>query len=195
MRRLGRKREGRAIALNRSTLETGPEVASASGMHLPAIKKRGRGPGTPFPPTLLFVLGLLFAWWLHASIPFQIVAAASFGPWVVAIGAAALAVGTAVFWWGMSTFARARTGILLQRPASRLVTYGPYRWSRNPMYVGFVAMYLGLALLMNSVWPITLLPAVIVALELIVITREERYLRTIFGSLYDEYCRRVNRWI
>ena len=48
---------------------------------------------------------------------------------------------------------------------------------------------------MNSVWPIALLPAVIVSLELIVITREERYLRTIFGALYDEYCRRVNRWI
>lgn len=195
MRRLGRKREEWAIALNRSTAGAGPEVASASAMHLPAIKKRGRGPGTPFPPTLLFVLGLLFAWWLHATIPFEIIAASSFGPWVVAAGAAALAVGTVLFWWGMSTFARARTGILLQRPASQLVTYGPYRWSRNPMYVGFVAMYVGLALLMNSVWPIALLPAVIVSLELMVITREERYLRTVFGSAYEDYCRRVNRWI
>ena len=183
------------MALNRSTSGTGLEVASASDMHFPITKKRTRGPGTPFPPTLLFVLGLLFAWWLHASIPFEIIAAPSFGPWVLAVGAVALAAGAAVFWWGMSTFARARTGILLQRPASRLVTYGPYRWSRNPMYVGFVAMYLGLAILMNSVWPIALLPAVIVSLELIVITREERYLRTIFGALYDEYCRRVNRWI
>jgi protein-S-isoprenylcysteine O-methyltransferase Ste14 len=195
MRRLGRRREGRAIALNRSTSGTGLEVASASDMHFPTTRKRARGPGTPFPPTLLFVLGLLFAWWLHATIPFEIVAEPSFGLWGLAVGAVALAIGSAVFGWGMSTFARARTGILLQRPASRLVTYGPYRWSRNPMYVGFVAMYVGFALMMNSVWPIALLPGVIVALELIVITREERYLRTIFGPVYEDYCRRVNRWM
>jgi protein-S-isoprenylcysteine O-methyltransferase Ste14 len=163
-------------------------------MHLSSNKKWG-GPGTPFPPTLLFVLGLLFAWWLHATIPFEIVAEPSFGLWALTIGTVALVVGAAVFWWGMSTFARARTGILLQRPASRLVTYGPYRWSRNPMYVGFVAMYLGFALMMNSVWPIALLPGVIVALELIVITREERYLRTVFGDVYEDYCRKVNRWM
>ena len=163
-------------------------------MHFLSGKKWG-GPGTPFPPTLLFVLGLLFAWWLHATIPFEIVGEQSFGLWALAIGTVALVVGAAVFWWGMSTFARARTGILLQRPASRLVTYGPYRWSRNPMYVGFVAMYLGFALMMNSVWPIALLPGVIVALELIVITREERYLRTVFGAVYEDYCRRVNRWM
>ena len=54
----------------------------------------------------------------------------------------------------MATFARAQTGIMLQSPASQLVIIGPYRWSRNPMYVGFVAMYLGFALLMNSVWPL-----------------------------------------
>jgi protein-S-isoprenylcysteine O-methyltransferase Ste14 len=195
MRRLGRKREGRGIAPDRSRMGAGLEVASASGMPLLTGTKRERGPGTPFPPTLLFVLGLLFAWWLHATIPFEIVAEPSFGLWVLAVGAVALAIGTGVFWWGMSTFARARTGILLQRPASRLVTYGPYRWSRNPMYVGFVAMFVGFALMMNSVWPIALLPSVIVALELIVITREERYLRTIFGPVYEDYCRRVNRWM
>jgi protein-S-isoprenylcysteine O-methyltransferase Ste14 len=63
------------------------------------------------------------------------------------------------------------------------------------MYVGFVAMYVGLALLMNSLWPLALLPAVVFSLELVVITREERYLRSVFGPAYEEYCRRVKRWI
>jgi len=84
---------------------------------------------------------------------------------------------------------------MLQSPASQLVILGPYRWSRNPMYVGFVAMYLGFALLMNSVWPLLLLPGVIIALEILVITREERYLRSIFGPEYEEYCRQVGRWV
>jgi protein-S-isoprenylcysteine O-methyltransferase Ste14 len=48
---------------------------------------------------------------------------------------------------------------------------------------------------MNSVWPIALLPGVVMALELMVIAREERYLRTVFGPDYEDYCRRVNRWL
>lgn len=193
MRRLGRKREGRGIARERSMVEAGLDVASPADMHV--LTDDTRGPGTPFPPTLLFVLGLLAAWWLHQALPFVIGPAPPLATWMPGAGAVILAAGTAVFWWGMSTFARARTGIMLQSPASRLVTAGPYRWTRNPMYVGFVAMYLGFALIMNSFWPLALLPAVVLALELVVIAREERYLRTVFGSEYEEYCRRVKRWI
>jgi protein-S-isoprenylcysteine O-methyltransferase Ste14 len=63
------------------------------------------------------------------------------------------------------------------------------------MYVGFVAMYLGAALLANSVWPLLLLPVVIITLESLIINREERYLRSVFGAEYEEYCRRVGRWL
>lgn len=193
MRRLGRKRERPRIAWKESLVEAGPEVASPAGM--PTLTDDAKGPGTPFPPTMLFVIGLLFAWWLHQALPFVFGPAPAFGSWLAAAGVVVLAAGAVVFWWGMATFARARTGIMLQSPASRLVTAGPYRWTRNPMYVGFVAMYVGLALLMNSLWPLALLPAVVFSLELVVITREERYLRSVFGPAYEEYCRRVKRWI
>jgi protein-S-isoprenylcysteine O-methyltransferase Ste14 len=162
---------------------------------MPTLTDDAKGPGTPFPPTMLFVIGLLFAWWLHQALPFVLGPAPELGSWLAAAGVVVLAGGAAVFWWGMATFARARTGIMLQSPASRLVTAGPYRWTRNPMYVGFVAMYVGLALLMNSLWPLALLPAVVISLEIVVITREERYLRSVFGPAYEEYCRRVKRWI
>ena len=193
MRRLGRKREGRGIALEPSMLEGGPEVASSPGMQV--LTDATRGPGTPFPPTLIFVIGLVFAWPMHEAFPFHVGTTAALMSWLTGIGAVILTAGTVVFWWGMATFARAQTGIMLQSPASQLVIMGPYRWSRNPMYVGFVAMYLGFALLMNSVWPLLLLPGVIIALEILVITREERYLRSIFGPEYEEYCRQVGRWI
>ena len=193
MRRLGRKRERPRIARKGSIPDAGPEVALSSGMR--TLTDTSQGPGTPFPPTMLFAIGLLFAWWAHQALPFVFGPAPVLGAWLSAIGVVIFAAGAAVFWWGMATFSRAQTGIMLQSPASRLVTAGPYRWSRNPMYVGFVAMYLGLALMMNSVWPLVLLPAVIIALELVVITREERYLRSVFGPAYDEYCRRVKRWI
>jgi len=112
-----------------------------------------------------------------------------------AIGVLALAVGAGIFWWGMATLARVRTGILLQQPASRLVTFGPYQWTRNPQYVGYVAAYFGLAVLTNTAWPLLLLPPVIALLVVVVIAREERYLEGVFGAEYVDYCRRVKRWL
>lgn len=192
MRHLGRRPDFRGISTNAWTGDAGPEVASGPGMRA-AVQTR-HGPGTRFPPTWLFILGLVIAWWFHQDLPFAIDADTS-GAWRLAAGLVAVGFGAGLFWWGLATFARARTGILLQRPASRLVDFGPYRWSRNPQYVGFVAIYVGLALLMNSIWPLLLLPGVVIALEIIVIAREERYLRTVFGPAYEEYCRRVNRWL
>src|SRR6185503_21332328 len=98
MRRLGRKRENRGISLEEPMLEAGPDVASRADMQV--LTDTTRGPGTPFPPTLLFVLGLLFAWWLHAAIPVGFVGGAPAGPWLTTLGAIILAVGTGVFWWG-----------------------------------------------------------------------------------------------
>ena len=111
------------------------------------------------------------------------------------IGIVALAIGAWLFWWGMATFARARTGILLQQPASRLVCSGPYRWTRNPQYVGYVVGYLGLSVLANTFWPPLLLPVVLLLLWILVISREEKYLQGVFGSEYVDYCRRVSRWL
>ena len=152
-----------------------------------------RGPGTPFPPTMLFVLGFLVALWIHNAVPLGIG-----GPDLeslrLGVGLVALIGGTAMFWWGMATFA-GRTGILLQRPARQLVTFGPYQFTRNPMYVGFVAMYFGLALVANTLWPLLLLPAIIALLVWVVISREERYMRAAFGAEYDGYCQRVRRWL
>jgi protein-S-isoprenylcysteine O-methyltransferase Ste14 len=152
-----------------------------------------QGPGTPFPPTMLFVLGFLGALWINSAVPLDIG-----GPDLeslrIGVGLLALVGGTGLFWWGMGTFA-GRTGIMLQRPARQLVTFGPYVFSRNPMYVGFVAMYFGLSLLLNTIWPLLLLPAIIGLLVWIVISREERYMRATFGQEYDSYCRRVRRWL
>jgi protein-S-isoprenylcysteine O-methyltransferase Ste14 len=76
-----------------------------------------------------------------------------------------------------------------------LVTSGPYRFSRNPMYVGLSALYLGLALLFNVAWPLALFPVVVMALFRLVIRREERYLAEAFGETYALYAQRVRRWL
>ena len=110
-------------------------------------------------------------------------------------GTLIVAAGAALFWTGLWTFMRMRTGILLQKPATRIVTTGPYRWSRNPQYVAFVAVYVGGSVLANSIWPLLLLPLVIAVLHWLVIQREEAYMYRTFRDEYRAYCQRVHRWL
>jgi protein-S-isoprenylcysteine O-methyltransferase Ste14 len=103
--------------------------------------------------------------------------------------------GLAFSGWGLLTFFRARTAIIPDRPASCVVVTGPYRFSRNPMYVGLTVLYLGLSGLTDSWWPLVFLPVVLTALWFFVIRREEKYLSAAFREEYANYCRRVRRWL
>lgn len=76
-----------------------------------------------------------------------------------------------------------------------LVLGRSYRFTRNPMYLAFVMLYVGASLLMNSTWPFLLLPMVLVVLYLTVIRREERYLAAAFGPSYEAYRTQVRRWL
>jgi len=153
-------------------------------------------PGVRFPPPLVFAAGLLIGLALDRWI-FTIPIAGGEGdraPLTI-LGWFALVAGVAFAAWGMITFRRARTAIVPFRPARTVVSSGPYRWSRNPMYVGLTALYTGLAVLLNAGWPLILLPLVLTALWFFAIRREERYLTHAFGDQYIEYQRRVRRWL
>ena len=154
-----------------------------------------RGPGVPFPPPFLYVAGFLIGlaferWVVRLQLP-----SPDARPLFVIVGWLAAALGLTFMGWGLLTFFLARTSIIPVRPASRLVVSGPYRFSRNPMYVGLAALHLGLALLLDAAWPILLLPLVLVSVYLLVIRREERYLASAFVDEYRTYCRRVRRWL
>ena len=92
-------------------------------------------------------------------------------------------------------FRKAATAISPTRPTSRLVLTGPYRYSRNPDYIGQLVLYLGIALAANTWWPIWLLPPVLAVVERGVVFREERYLEAKFGREYEDYKRSVPRWL
>jgi protein-S-isoprenylcysteine O-methyltransferase Ste14 len=115
--------------------------------------------------------------------------------WLEVMGAVLLGSGVLFAWWGALTFLRAHTAIIPHRPATQLVSHGPYRFTRNPMYLGLTVAYVGLAVLMNSAWVLILLPMVHWSLWLLVVRREERYLLAEFGEEYADYCRRVKRFI
>jgi protein-S-isoprenylcysteine O-methyltransferase Ste14 len=92
-------------------------------------------------------------------------------------------------------FQRAGTHVVPGRPATALVTTGPYHVTRNPIYLGFVLVYFGLAVILTSVWVLLLLIPVLIVLRRGVVDREEAYLEREFGEAYRKYKARVPRWL
>lgn len=92
-------------------------------------------------------------------------------------------------------FRRAGTRPEPWKPTTALVTSGPYRFTRNPMYLGFTLLYLALALWFGGYWSLLLLPPILLAMIHGVIRREEAYLSRLFGTEYDYYRQRVRRWL
>jgi len=89
----------------------------------------------------------------------------------------------------------ARTPVNPFQPTSAIVTTGPYRYSRNPIYLGNTLLYLALTLVTGSLWPVLYLPIILLLLQRGVIEREEIYLARLFGSTYLDYKARVRRWL
>jgi protein-S-isoprenylcysteine O-methyltransferase Ste14 len=152
------------------------------------------GPGVRYPPPLLFALGIVAGWLLNRAFPLPLLGPAARSAGVL-VGWLLVALGAAWPVWALATFRSARTAISPNQPASTLVTHGPFQLSRNPMYLGLSLVYLGVILLVNSVWILLFLPLVIATLYLTVIRHEERHLAAAFGIAYDEYRRRVRRWM
>ena len=111
------------------------------------------------------------------------------------VGALLFAVGAAIAGWGLVTFRRARTTTVPGKASSQLVIWGPYRFSRNPMYVGLATAYLGEAFLLRQVWPAALLPLVLAYVNWGVIPVEQARLAEVFGAEYAAYQRQVRRWL
>ena len=97
--------------------------------------------------------------------------------------------------WSLWLFARHETGLLPRRPTRAMIEEGPYRLSRNPLYVGLLCLYLGLALLAPTVWGLVLFPVAVLLVRWGAISPEERFLHQRFGAAYDDYRRRVRRWL
>ena len=92
-------------------------------------------------------------------------------------------------------FRRAGTDPRPWIPAAQLVVTGPYRFTRNPMYLSFTCLYLGVTFWTNDLWALILLPLVQLAMTFGVIKREEAYLERHFGEPYRTYRTKVRRWI
>ncbi|PHR54479.1 MAG: isoprenylcysteine carboxyl methyltransferase [Robiginitomaculum sp.] len=149
-------------------------------------------PGVHFPPPLMFFLSGLVGWqaglrlgWL-VFVPSTTIQMAALGLIV-----AGLALGA----WSMFPFFAAGTSLLPWEPDSQLLTAGPYRFSRNPMYAGMALLYGGVCLQLGSGLALALILPLILLINRYVIAGEEAYLTRTFGETYQAYQGKVRRWL
>ena len=148
-------------------------------------------PGVMACPPLLFLGALGLGLFLHWLMPVQLFPFIFSRPLGAALFIGALAVGV----WGSRTMRRAGTNVRPDRPVIVLVTSGPFRFSRNPLYLSLTAFYLGITLLFDALWPLVTLVPTLVVVHWGIVLREERFLDAKFGDGYRTYKTRVRRWL
>ncbi len=148
----------------------------------------------PVIPPVLFGLGIGAGFLLKWLVPVPLVPARFAGE-ACGVGTALALVCLAFGGWAFAAFRRAKTTPHPNHPVSALVTWGPYRFSRNPMYFGLSGLTVGLALVANTPWLLAILPPLWLTLRRLVIDREEAYLTRKFGEEYRTFLTRTRRWI
>jgi protein-S-isoprenylcysteine O-methyltransferase Ste14 len=142
----------------------------------------------PIAWALAFVAGLGVDW----LYPLRFVPASVSGPWV---GGAIFAIGLALAIWAIITIRKAGTRLEINKPTTTIVANGPYRFTRNPIYIGMFLGQIGLAIGFDSLWILAALVPFYLVIRYGVIAREEAYLERKFGNVYLGYKSRVRRWL
>jgi protein-S-isoprenylcysteine O-methyltransferase Ste14 len=157
------------------------------------VSARGDGntPGLIARSPLLYLGSILLGLILQWLRPIAVVPAA----WRVLFGPPLVVAAIGVFLLSVQAFCAAGTPIQSVRPTTRIVQTGPHRFSRNPIYVAFTSLHLGIAFWVNSAWLLATLIVTLVVMSFGVIAREERYLERKFGDEYSKYKAAVRRWL
>ena len=134
---------------------------------------------------------VLAAFFLNKLFPLRF----AFPQALVWLGYALVLVGLGLAISAASGFFRARTTLDPHGSVSNIVTSGPYRFSRNPIYLGFLCLLIGFPFIFRNYWGLILSPLLIVLMNVMVIRYEEAYLEKKFGEVYTGYKSRVRRWL
>lgn len=162
---------------------------SISSILNPATPKT---PGVLAPPPFLLLGALAAGLTLQVVKPRPLLAQPAVG---YVTGGALIALGLTLSIAVVHRFRRAGTSVSPRRPSRQLVVSGPYRFSRNPDYLGQALLYAGVALVLNALWVLLAFVPALLLVRYAVIAREERYLESLFGDEYRRYRQRVRRWL
>jgi protein-S-isoprenylcysteine O-methyltransferase Ste14 len=150
-----------------------------------------RGAGVKVPPPLIALSFLLLGWWLDSiwAIDMGFLSGFSY------IGSVFSIAGIALIVVVIRSFKKVATNIEPWKPTSTIVTTGVYAYSRNPIYLGFCLIILGLGLYFNSFWIFIMFLPTGIFISFLAIQKEERYLERKFGKEYCDYKNDVRRWL
>lgn len=156
------------------------------------MQPNGDNPGVGVHPPLFFLsallLGVVIDDRVHRLVIFHHTHWRGLGLIAVLLGVALVAV-------GRRTMVKAGTNVNPTLPAIAIVDSGPFRFTRNPLYVGLTVIYVGLSILLNTWWSLLLLVPVWLVMHFKVVRREETYLEGKFGESYLSYRHRVRRYL
>ncbi len=144
------------------------------------------------PPPVLYLSTFFLGWGMDALFPFGIFSPPATYRW---LGVLFIALGGVLVSWAFATMRNVGTSPSPYQSTMLLVTHGPFRFSRNPIYVAMTGLYIGTAFLINAWWPVFLLAPLILIMHRGVIVREEAYLASKFGDEYLAYQSKVRRWL
>jgi protein-S-isoprenylcysteine O-methyltransferase Ste14 len=142
----------------------------------------------PIALAMAVVGGLVLEW----LVPLPFLPAAAAG---CPLGAIVFALALALVAWAIVTMTRAGSNVPTNRPTTTIVDAGPYRFTRNPIYLGMMLGLIGLAIAFNSLWLLLALVPFAAVIRYGVIAREEAYLERRFADAYGRYRARVRRWL
>ena len=146
---------------------------------------------TKLSPPLLFMLPMVAGALLHTIFGFSLLSSDI----NISSGVPFVALGVVLVTWSVWLMRDAGTTPQPGQPTTALVTTGPFRFSRNPIYVAYVPIYVGTALVVNSLTVLLFLPVAVLLIQRVVIRREEQYLENKFGQEYLDYKSKVRRWL
>ena len=149
-------------------------------------------PRTLILPPAPYAAALVGGWWLDRHV---LTLSLDWGALTQPLGWLLSGIGIALLLWTLVTFARHRTTVNPYKAASSLCTRGPFRFSRNPIYLGDWFLLGGISLLLHTVWPLLFAPLIWALLRYGVIRHEEAHLAARFGDDYRAYMKRVRRWL
>jgi protein-S-isoprenylcysteine O-methyltransferase Ste14 len=144
-----------------------------------------------FRPPLIYLVSLVIGVLIQRAAPLPFVGSTLALP----AGVSLIAVAITLLAYSVATFRAAGTPVPARQPTTEIVGTGPYRFSRNPIYLAFSLFQLGIAIWINSLWLLITLVGAVGLIHYVVIPREEQYLERRFGARYLSYKSSVRRWL
>lgn len=142
-------------------------------------------------PALIYPFPIFAGLLLHYLSPLELL----IYPFNWGLGSLLFIIGIFLGAWAVKSFRDEGTNIDIHKPTLKIVDKGPYRFTRNPMYLSLTLFYLSTAFFFNTAWIILIWPISLLIIQQKVIKREERYLEQKFGDKYLTYKRKVRCWI